>query len=348
MKHTSTQLFSLIFAGISVLVSGIAITLGLTYDIEQKVIFITVALLVLFIMIYVPGFYILNNFIYKKILPIYKTIRKNYPGREEIFKHIEDDKIIDEVKKEVQNWAEQQSREISELKANAQYRKEFIGNVSHELKTPIFNLQGYILTLLDGGLDDPQINISYLEHAEKNINRLITIVEDLSTITGLESGELNLVYTKFDIYKLIEEVYEMQQIMAQKYGISLLAPGHEKGPVYVYADKQRIFQVITNLVVNAVKYGRKDGSVWVYVTPYRHKVQIQVKDNGIGIPPKHLNRIFERFYRVDKSRSRELGGTGLGLSIVKHIIEAHETTIDLESKPGKGTRFSFSLERAPE
>lgn len=347
MKHLSTQLFALIIALLSVFFSGIVITLGLYYDFEQKVIFIIASLLLLFIIIYVPGFYIMNNFIYQKIRPIYETLSSKRPPKQTIYKNIEDDKIVQEVNKEVQNWADQQSREIRELKANARYRKEFLGNVSHELKTPIFNLQGYILTLLDGGLEDPEINVTYLQFAEKNINRLISIVDDLSTITGLESGELDLVYSNFDIFKLIEEVYEMQEIMAQNYGISLLAPGHDKGPVKVYADKQRIFQLITNLVVNAIKYSKKDGTVWIYVYPHRNQVEIQVKDNGIGIPREHMNRIFERFYRVDKSRSRELGGTGLGLSIVKHVIEAHETSISVESKVGDGTKFTFFLERSP-
>ena len=235
--------------------------------------------------------------------------------------------------------------EIERLRDLEKYRKDFVGNVSHELKTPIFNIQGYILTLLDGGLEDPEINRLYLERTEKSIDRMINVVEDLESITKLESGELKLNPEIFDISKLVEEVFELELREATERGISMnlnLATGK---PFLVRADKKRIFEAMRNLIGNAIKYGRRDGHVTVAFYDMNNLLLTEVNDDGIGIDKKDLPRIFERFYRVDKSRSRTQGGTGLGLSIVKHIIEAHKQKIHVKSVPEGGTTFTFTLEK---
>ncbi len=235
-------------------------------------------------------------------------------------------------------------QQINALKEAERYRKEFLGNVSHELKTPIFNVQGYVLTLLDGGLEDPDINKKYLQRAENNINRIISIVEDLETISKLEARELQLEFSTFDIIKVVREVLEMHEMHTVDSNI-ILSCNSEKEVVWVEADKNRITQVIDNLVANSIRYGISSGRTNIYVKENRSSVRVDVTDNGIGIAQKHLSRIFERFYRVDKSRSQKLGGTGLGLSIVKHIIDAHNQSISVKSKPNIGTTFSFTVNK---
>ena len=235
--------------------------------------------------------------------------------------------------------------EVEKLRGDENYRKEFLGNVYHELKTPIFNMQGYILTLLEGGLEDETINRVYLARAEKNINRMISIVEDLESISGLESGALNLKKEKFSIKKLIDDVFEANEMRASKQGISLETGRIKENDSNVYGDRKRIYQVLNNLVVNSINYGYRGGKTIVSAQKSGDKLIIEVKDNGIGISKKDIPRIFERFYRVDKSRSRDSGGTGLGLAIVKHIIEAHGQSISLSSVHGKGSTFRFSLNR---
>lgn len=249
------------------------------------------------------------------------------------------------VRDEVKDPKEHKKTELEELKSLETYRKEFLGNVYHELKTPIFNIQGYILTLIEGGLDDPDINKLYMERTEQNINRLISVVDDLESISGLESGELNLKIEKFNIRKIIREVFEANEMRAKKLNIRLETGRSKPGSEMVKADKKWIFQVLNNLVMNSINYGVKNGKTTVNLRASGDKVYIEVKDNGIGIDREHTHRIFERFYRVDKSRSRDTGGTGLGLSIVKHIIEAHKQTIQVESVPGKGSIFTFTLNR---
>ncbi len=237
-----------------------------------------------------------------------------------------------------------QLNNIELLKANEIYRKEFLGDISHELKTPIFNIQGYVSTLIDGGLDDKKINKKYLYRAEQNISRLISIVEDLETISKLEEGKLKLNFTNFDIISLIDDIFELTEINAQKKFI-LLKLIKSKKHYIVHADKDKILEVINNLVSNSINYGIKDGVTEVRVYELDKDIVIEVADNGIGIDKKYINRIFERFFRVDKSRSKKLGGTGLGLSIVKHIIEGHNSSIKVISELNKGTVFKFSLKK---
>ncbi len=251
--------------------------------------------------------------------------------------------ILWNIKKNLMEWSRDKASEIDRLKEMEKYRKEFLGNVSHELKTPIFNIQGYILTLLDGGLDDKSVNRLYLERSEKSINRMIHIVEDLESIARLESGELRLDMDTFDMLRLTEEVFEMAEMSAKEAKIQLEL---EKKSAWVSADRKRITEVMNNLVANSVKYGRKNGTTSVSFTEKDNLWLISVADDGIGIAEKDRKRIFERFYRCDKSRSREQGGTGLGLAIVKHIVEAHGQSISVESALGRGSVFTFSLPKS--
>jgi two-component system phosphate regulon sensor histidine kinase PhoR len=251
---------------------------------------------------------------------------------------------ISNLDNEIQAWAEDRKNEIERLKKLEVYRREFLGNVSHELKTPIFNIQGYVLTLLDGGLEDPAINKNYLQRAEKSVDRMIMIIDDLEAISQLETGELQLEPERFDIVLLAKDVIDAQEMKATAKGIILSITDDTK-PIYVFADRFRIRQVLVNLIVNSVKYGKEYGETKIRFYDLGNNISVEIADNGIGIDKEHLPRLFERFYRVDKSRSREQGGTGLGLAIVKHIIEAHNQTINVMSTEGVGTVFSFTLKK---
>jgi two-component system phosphate regulon sensor histidine kinase PhoR len=240
-------------------------------------------------------------------------------------------------------------KKLEALKIREEYRKEFIGNVSHELKTPLFTVQGYISTLIDGAAEDPQIRDKYLKRADKGIDRLTYIVKDLDMITKLEVGDANLTLETFNIIECITNVFDLLEIKAEKKNISLLLDKDYPTPIMVTADRQRIQQVLTNLVVNSIKYGHQNGTTEISVEDLNSdKLIVRVTDNGEGVESNHLTRLFERFYRVDKSGSREEGGSGLGLSIVKHIIEAHEEKIYVESKLGIGSEFSFTLQKQNE
>ena len=234
--------------------------------------------------------------------------------------------------------------EINVLKDQDSYRKEFLGNVSHELKTPLFTIQGYILTLLDGALKDKSVRDKYLKRAAKGVDRLINIVLDLDLITQFESGIKIVEKKKFDIVELIQNVFDLIEIESEKNRISLVYDKNYSNPIYVFADEERILQVLTNLLVNSLKYGVEGGTTEVSLVNSEDKILVKVSDDGIGVSQEHLPRLFERFYRVDSTRSRKKGGSGLGLSIVKHIIEAHNETISVKSEIGKGTTFSFTLE----
>ena len=236
--------------------------------------------------------------------------------------------------------------EINILKDQENYRREFLGNVSHELKTPLFTIQGYILTLIEGALKDKKVRGKYLRRSAKGVDRLISIVKDLDLITQFESGIKTVDKTDFNIYELIENVYDLMEFESEKNNTKLLINNKNITPVIVNADKERILQVLTNLIVNSIKYGKEGGYTEVKVEEYdKDRIIVRVKDNGEGIEDEHLPRLFERFYRIDKNRSRKKGGSGLGLSIVKHIIEAHQEQIFVESKIGQGTEFSFTLQK---
>ena len=252
---------------------------------------------------------------------------------------------IKSISAERNNLIKERTDEIKRLNELENYRKEYLGNISHELKTPIFNIQGYISTLLDGGIDDASVNKDFLSKAEKSVDRMIAIVEDLQTITQLEKGELEIEEERFDIVALAKDVLDAQELIAQANKISLELKNDASQKISVLADRFRIRQVIVNLIVNSVRYGKQNGITSIKISDAGEKVIVEISDNGIGITKEHLPRIFERFYRVDKSRSREMGGTGLGLSIVKHIIEAHGQNIDVMSTEGVGSVFSFTLKK---
>ena len=302
---------------------------------------------VIFLVSFFLFYYILNHFIYNKIRLIYKTIHelKVPKGRakEELYRNGD---IIRRANEEVREWASDKKKEIEDLKKMEAYRREFLGNVSHELKTPIFNIQGYVLTLLDGGLEDPGINRDYLMRTEQSINRMISIIEDLETISRLESGEVKLKYSHFDLVSLVCEVMEQLDMEAGKKKIALVLGSSYESPVMVYADRKSVHQVIVNLMVNAIKYGTENGHIKVSFFDMDENILTEVTDTGIGIPRDELPRVFERFYRGEKSRSRKQGGgSGLGLAIVKHIIEAHNQTINVRSTPGVGSTFAFTLKK---
>jgi len=248
--------------------------------------------------------------------------------------------------RQIDKYARDKKIEIETLKVREEYRKEFIGNVSHELKTPLFTVQSYILTLLDGGIEDEKIRNKYLARASKGVERLTYIIKDLDMITKLEVGDLSLNKEEFDIVELVKSVFELFEMKAAKKNITLTFDIDYLEPIMVYGDKERIQQVLTNLVVNSIKYGREKGTTELSIENLiKNKAIIRVTDNGEGISKQNLPRLFERFYRVDKSGSRKEGGSGLGLSIVKHIIEAHEEKIYIESELGIGSEFSFTLEK---
>jgi two-component system, OmpR family, phosphate regulon sensor histidine kinase PhoR len=288
--------------------------------------------------------YYVHNFVNNRIRALYKTIY-NIKTDDQTTYHIDtsDDGIL-QMEAEVAVWMKTRSTEIDDLKKLEHYRREFLGNVSHELRTPIFNIQGYISTLLDGGLEDPEINRNYLQRAERSVERMINIVGDLESISRIESGEMELDKDDFDIVNLAREVFEAQEIKAEARRIKLKFREEYKS-IRIHADKDRIRQVFTNLVVNSIKYGKENGETEIRFHEMEDEVLIEMADNGIGIAREHLPRLFERFYRVDKGRSRDQGGTGLGLAIVKHILEAHGQTVNVRSTEGVGSTFSFTMPR---
>lgn len=248
--------------------------------------------------------------------------------------------------KEVKKFASDKKLEIETLKVREEYRREFMGNVSHELKTPLFTVQGYIDTLIDGAVKNKELRTKYLERAQKGVERLVYIVEDLDMISRLEMGELNLDYKKFDIVNLIQNVFDLLEMQADKKNIILMFDRKYRSSICVNADQEKIQQVLTNLIMNSIKYGKENGTTEITIEDLvKDKIIVRVRDNGEGIEKQNISRLFERFYRVDKSGSRDEGGSGLGLSIVKHIIERHNEKIYVESEFGKGSEFSFTLEK---
>lgn len=288
--------------------------------------------------------YRVEHFIYKRVKKIYDNVTLLDASTLQPSRITTD---MATLTKEVERFAEGKKLEIETLKVRETYRKEFMGNVSHELKTPLFTVQGYILTLLDGAHKDKVIRKKYLQRANKGVERLIYIVKDLDMITKLEAGELHLNMENFNIVELIQHSFDLLEMKAAKKNITLTFDMEYQEPVWVYADRERIQQVLTNLVVNSIKYGKKGGTTEISVENLiKNKVIVRVTDNGEGIKKENIPRLFERFYRVDKSGSRKEGGSGLGLSIVKHIIEAHSEKIYIESVYGVGSEFSFTMEKS--
>jgi len=292
--------------------------------------------------------YTLQRFIYRKIKLIYKFIyqTKATPREEFFYNKVLPQKSIEEVSKDVEQWASGRKNEIELLKQNEQFRKEFLMNLAHELRTPIFTIQGYVETLLGGAVEDPNVNKKFLGSAAKSIDRLVELTNDLDQISKLESGRIPLVQEAFSIQDLVNDVYEEFALPAAEEAVKLEFKKGTERSLMVYADKAKVHQVLINLVENALKYGRHGGAITTGCYAMDDKrVYIEISDDGPGIAEEHLPRIFERFYRADRSRSRHIGGTGLGLAIVKHIIEAHGQTVTVRSKPGVGSSFGFTLEK---
>lgn len=288
--------------------------------------------------------YRVEKFIYKRVKKIYDDVSLLESSS---FTNQPITTDIATLTREVKKFARDKKLEIEMLKIREEYRREFLGNVSHELKTPLFTVQGYLLTLLDGAMNDKNIREKYLERAEKGVERLIYIVKDLDLITKLETGDIHLELSKFNIVELVNNVFELLEMRAAKKDISLTFETTYKTPIYVFADKEKIQQVVTNLVVNSIKYGRKKGTTEVSIENItNNKIIVRITDNGEGIEKQNIKRLFERFFRVDKSGARTEGGSGLGLAIVKHIIEGHNQNIYVESQFGVGSEFSFTLEKA--
>tara|TARA_Y100001970_G_scaffold46286_1_gene58211 strand:- start:13958 stop:14830 length:873 start_codon:yes stop_codon:yes gene_type:complete len=254
---------------------------------------------------------------------------------------------LEEVKKSLLKFADDKKIEIEELKDQEKYRREFIGNIAHELKTPLFTVQGYILTLLEREINDEELKKKYLKRTSKGLDRLVHIVRDLDLITAFESGVKSIEKSKFDLMELIKNIIDLFEMQLKKNNVSLSVDGDDSLTFFVEADKERIQQVLTNLIINSLKYSVEKGSIEISINKLnKNKLIVDVTDNGEGIEEKHLPRIFERFYRIDKTRNRKLGGSGLGLAIVKHIIQAHGERVFVESKFGVGSKFSFTLEIA--
>lgn len=323
---------------------GILLLIGLQYLFFQiNLVFTILFALIFFAFSFFVLQYRVERFIYRRIQKIYKevsildeSVLRNQPVTTD----------MQTLMAEVNKFATDKKIEIESLKVQEEYRREFIGNVAHELKTPLFTVQGYVATLLDG-VKDKTLRKKYLQRAEKGIERLIDIVVDLDMITKLESNELKLNKQTFDIIELIQGVFDLLEMKADSKDITLMFDKDHYRTLYVNGDREKINQVLLNLIDNSIKYGRENGTTEVGIEKLtKTKYLVRVTDNGYGIESKHIPRLFERFYRTDSSRSREIGGSGLGLSIVKHIIEAHNEHIYVKSEVGKGSEFSFSIERA--
>jgi two-component system phosphate regulon sensor histidine kinase PhoR len=330
--------------GVILLIIGLAIDSIVQNLIEWKQLgfMIVLAMILVFILIR----YTVDQFIYSKVKIIYKNIHDLKVGSD-----VDEDEVarstdLDDVTREVSEWAEQQENEILELKSREKYRREFVGNIFHELKTPIFNIQGYLLTLLDGALEEPEVNEKYLKRANKSVDRMINIIDSMETISNLEANRINIKIADFDIVEIVKDSFELLEDNAKKRKIKLKLKKEYDRPIRVSADRQKIEQVFVNLIINAIKYGTEGGQIEVRFFDMDKNVLVEVADDGLGIPQEDIPRIFERFYRVDKSRSREAGGTGLGLAIVKHILESHKQSISVRSSENAGSTFSFTLKKS--
>jgi len=302
--------------------------------------------IVSFIGIYLLMDQILEYFIYRKIKLIYKLISQTKASkREEAYqKYVLPKKGIDDVREDVEEWAAQKTKEILDLQSNEAFRKEFLQNLSHEIKTPIFAIQGYLELLSDGAMDEPVTGKKFVEQAQSNVQRLVQLLSDVDAITNLEINKDPILKQSFIIQDIINEAINNLSVKRIKKNIQFQFKKGSESPIYVFADKNKIYQVVVNILSNATKYGKIDGQITASIYKMEdEKILIEIGDDGIGIDEEHLPRLFERFYRTDDARAREIGGTGLGLAICKHIIEAHGETIHVRSKVNVGTTFGFTL-----
>jgi two-component system, OmpR family, phosphate regulon sensor histidine kinase PhoR len=332
-------------AALTACIISLPISLAI-FIIDERWWFALASLAVIFLGSFGLILFTLQKFIYRKIKLIYKLIYQTKATKREEFyyNNILPQKGIDEVRQDVEEWATQKKIEIEKLQANEIFRKEFLQNLNHELKTPIFAIQGYVETLLDGAMHEKSLQEKFLINTSKNVSRLVALLDDLDEISKLETGELKLNLSNFSIQDLIEETFTSMELRATEKNISLLFKKESNSLIEVSADKEKIRQVLINFIENAIKYGKQNGSIEASIYNVDEKsVLIEISDNGYGINEEHLPRIFERFYRTDQARSRKEGGSGLGLSICKHIIEAHNSTIHVRSKIDVGSTFGFTL-----
>lgn len=345
MDNLSTRTLTIL---ISLVLAAVISSVDIYFEASIKhfaVIFILVFVLSALLMYYVVDIYLRNRI--KLVYKIIHQFKLSKSLKESIGDTLGDDPLA-EMERQVKDYVVNNSRELEDLRKLEQFRKEFLGNLSHELKTPLFNIQGYVHTLLEGAMDDPKFARQFLERTSKSIERLSNLVDDLDAISRLERGEESIHKETFDIHQLVKDVYDSMELKAERKNFSLHIKKESDKPFFVNADKEKIRQVITNLVDNAIKYGNESGRVVASFYDMDDNILTEITDNGIGIPEEHLPRLFERFYRVDKHRSREQGGTGLGLAIVKHILEAHQQTINVRSTKGVGTTFAFTLKKSNE
>lgn len=328
---------------------AVAITISaVNYYFQHKFYDMAITFVATIITSFIVFYYLIEKYVYSKIKLIYKLIHNLKLGRDlrdALGEHVSSDPIND-VEHEVQEWAREKKIEIDTLRTQEQFRRDFLSNISHEFKTPLFAIQGYIEALQDDDFEDRDMARQFLDKASKNVDRLSYLITDLDEISKLESGELPINYTKFKINDLIKEVIESLEIKARQHHIKLIFKQKYDEAIQVNADRQKITQVLVNLIDNSFKYGKEDGCTWITLFDLHDQVLIEVTDDGMGIEEKYLPRLFERFFRTDTSRSRQIGGSGLGLAIVKHIVEAHQQTINVRSTEGVGSTFGFTLQKA--
>ena len=337
---------------LSVLVLFTALAVGLSiglvnYHFQGSWYYMVISFAISFVTSFLVFYYLLEKYIYSKIKLIYKQIHNLKLGKdlkEALGEYISADPIND-VQQEVEEWAGAKKREIDVLKKQELFRREFLSNVSHEFKTPLFAIQGYLETLQDCIIDDPEMAVKFLNKAEKNLERLSYLITDLDSISKLETGEIPINYSRFDFVQQVKEGLEILEDKAANNKIRLIFKDKYTNPTMVYADREKIRQVMINLIQNSLKYGKENGSTAIKIFELHDQYLIEVTDDGMGIEEKYLTRLFERFYRIDSHRSRQEGGTGLGLAIVKHIIEAHQQTISVRSTPHIGTTFAFTIQK---
>ncbi|OAQ39166.1 two-component sensor histidine kinase [Pedobacter psychrophilus] len=317
---------------------------------QHKIIYSLVSLLIATIVSYFVFYYLINKYVYSKIKLIYKLIHSLKLGKDlkdALGEYISPDPIND-VEQEVKEWARDKKLEIDDLKKQEKFRKEFLSNISHEFKTPLFAIEGYVEALKDGGLEDPKQAQVFLNKVSNNVDRLSVLIKDLNEISKIESGEIPINIEKFELTALVKEVMESLELKAKKYKIELVLKDKYDVPTWVKADREKIRQVLVNLIDNSFKYGKEHGHTFISIFSLHDQILTEITDEGIGINEEHLPRLFERFYRTDSSRSRQIGGSGLGLAIVKHIVEAHDQTINVRSTQGIGSTFGFTLQKAKE
>lgn len=345
VKNHKPVYFILIGSALTSLLSFLVLFFCTYQKTVNSITCLAVVPLVIGISTFIFFYYLIEKFVSERLKVLYRSIHKEKiaPGIEKTFKLTH--QVFEDAENETKFWAEERNQEISVLKEQATFRKEFLGNLAHELKTPLFSIQGYILTLLEGGLEDEKINRVFLERASTSVDRMVNLIEDLDEITKLESNSIKMDMQDFDLKKLTREIIDSLELKAQEKQIKLRF-SKEYSSLMVNGDRAKVSQVLTNLINNSINYGNDKGETVIRFHEIDDLILVEISDNGPGIAKKDIPRLFERFYRVEKSRTRNEGGSGLGLAIVKHIVESHNQTINVRSTLGIGSTFSFTLEKA--